>query len=337
MSVKSKVLFPDSLYAKDPARWRFALLRDAVGFVVFWILACWLPFPWSLLAGVLCGGAIAALFVLGHDAAHGTYSTDAHRNARVAQLLLLPSLTPVPLWKLGHNRIHHGLTGLPADWIWHPASPADYKNMNPVERGWYRVCRSPWGFWLYYTVEVWWRGMAWYSIRNREHRNGWIPVLLFLVAWFWLSAMVGGLSGVATGLVLPLLVFQETIGFVVFVNHTHPRVGFHASRTGWNAAEVQLRDSTTYKSRFFGFWLHNILYHVPHHVDTRIPWFALPEALDILAQAFPHLIIERESPVRSAFRYARACFLYDFDRKLWIPRSPSQWRTPERPPEGNPV
>ena len=137
MSVKSKVLFPDSLYARDPARWRFALLRDAAGFAVFWILACWLPFPWSLLAGVLCGGAIAALFVLGHDAAHGTYSTDAHRNARVAQLLLLPSLTPVPLWKLGHNRIHHGLTGLPADWIWHPASPADYKNMKPVERGWY--------------------------------------------------------------------------------------------------------------------------------------------------------------------------------------------------------
>ena len=63
--------------------------------------AAWL---WGLLAGV----ATAMLFVLGHDACHGSLTPSPRLNRWIGSLAFLPSLTPFSAWELGHNQTHHG-------------------------------------------------------------------------------------------------------------------------------------------------------------------------------------------------------------------------------------
>ncbi len=55
---------------------------------------------------------IARLFVIGHDACHGSYTPNKTLNKWIGRIAFLPSLTPYSLWEIGHNLAHHGFTNL---------------------------------------------------------------------------------------------------------------------------------------------------------------------------------------------------------------------------------
>src|ERR1039457_3569713 len=50
---------------------------------------------------------IARLFVIGHDACHGSYTPNQLLNKWIGRIAFLPSLTPYSLWEIGHNLAHH--------------------------------------------------------------------------------------------------------------------------------------------------------------------------------------------------------------------------------------
>ena len=67
------------------------------------------------------------------------------------------------------------------------------------------------------------------------------------------------------------------------------------------------------------FFFHNIMVHVPRHVDMRIPFYHLPEAARVITAAFPDVVREGK---RSLFHYARftkQCKLSDFEKGQWRP------------------
>ena len=53
---------------------------------------------------------VSALFVVGHDAAHGALFSSKRMNSTVAHLAFLPSFHVYEGWILGHNRVHHPYT-----------------------------------------------------------------------------------------------------------------------------------------------------------------------------------------------------------------------------------
>ena len=64
---------------------------------------------------------IARLFVIGHDACHGSYTPNKLLNKWIGRIAFLPSLTPYSLWEIGHNLAHHGFTNLKGrDYVWTP-------------------------------------------------------------------------------------------------------------------------------------------------------------------------------------------------------------------------
>src|SRR5215510_12697618 len=116
----------------------------------------WLLIPLWLLAGL----AISALFILGHDAAHGSLFSSSRLNYLVGQACMLPSLHIFEMWCYGHNRIHHGhTTREEMDYVWHPATPADYASMSPVCKLAHRLKWSALGGGVYYLWDIWWRQM----------------------------------------------------------------------------------------------------------------------------------------------------------------------------------
>src|ERR1017187_5914764 len=80
-----------------------------------------LHWPWALKIPLsfLLGLFITRLFIVGHDAAHGSLTGHRLPDAIIARIDFLPSLHPCSLWQVGHNRVHHAFTNLKGiDFIW---------------------------------------------------------------------------------------------------------------------------------------------------------------------------------------------------------------------------
>jgi len=281
---------------------------------------------WVQLAfGLAAGCAVAFMFVWAHDAAHGALFQSEGVAEVFGTLTMLPSLNMYRLWCHGHNRVHHGFTSYsPVDWIWRPLSPSEYAAKPWRDRFLYRLERAPFTCAIHYLLKVWWPGMVMYdpSERPRE-RVGFIAhkvitvsfaALLSVAAWVW----AGGIVGVLAAVVVPFIVFNYFIALFVYLHHTHPDVPFFDERHEWSNTIGQVYCAITWRcSRVSEFLIHNIMIHVPHHVDQRIPFYRLKSAYQDLRREYGKYIHEYPFRWRTVFMIFNRCKLYDFEAKRW--------------------
>ncbi|GAA7754894.1 MAG: fatty acid desaturase [Burkholderiaceae bacterium] len=288
--------------------------------------------PWwaKVGLGVLAGLIIARLFIIGHDACHQSLTDRRGLNKWLGRLTFLPSLTPYSLWEVGHNVVHHGYTNLKGfDFVWAPYSLEEFRALPRSRRILERIYRNGLGAGLYYLIEIWWFKLFFPSKRQMATRR---PIFMWdcaLVAAFgalWIGALVwlavatgqSPLLLVGTGFVLPFLIWNATVGFVLYVHHTHTSVAWYDTKAMW--AKAQPFVSTTVHLRFnfgIGAALHHIMEHTAHHVDMSIPLYQLKRAQALLEHALPGRIIIEKFSWRWYFHTARRCKLYDFKALCW--------------------
>jgi len=315
-----------------------ALLLSALDFTLFGAmtaLTVWAPYlALKLVFGVLSGVVIARLFILGHDACHQSFTPHRGLNRWLGRLLFLPSLTPYSLWDTGHNVVHHGYTNLKGvDMVWAPLTRDEYRAMPAWKRALQRVYRSGLAPWLYYLVEMWWLRMYFPSRRQMPTRRRVFLLDSLLVtagAAVWVGVLVAAASAtgqsifwsLVSGFVLPLLVWNALIGFVVYVHHTHEKIAWYERKADWSSAQPFV--STTVHLQFkpflgidMGRVLHNIMEHTAHHVDMTIPLYRLRKAQAILEAKLPGCIVVQTFSWRWYFDTARRCKLYDYEAGCW--------------------
>ena len=292
------------------------------------------PAGLKILFGALAGLVIARLFILGHDACHQSFTPHRRLNAWLGRLVFLPSLTPYSLWDVGHNVVHHGYTNLKDfDMVWRPSTQAEYAAMPRWRRVVERIYRSGWAPWLYYLVEIWWKRMYFPSRKQMPTRRRVFVLDSLLVsgaAILWIATLLAaahysGQSATVTilaGFVMPFLVWNGFIGFVVYAHHTHPQIAWYADKGHW--AEAQPFVSTTVHLFFdpvlgvdMDAVLHNIMQHTAHHVDMSIPLYRLKQAQAILEARMPGRIVVQRFSWRWYFDTARRCKLFDYSRGCW--------------------
>jgi omega-6 fatty acid desaturase (delta-12 desaturase) len=279
----------------------------------------------KLLFGLGAGCAVAFMFVWAHDAAHGALFDSEWTAEILGTIFMLPSLNMYRLWCHGHNRVHHGFTSLtPVDWIWRPLTPAQYAALPWHRKLVYRLERTPYACALHYLNKVWWPGMVRYQPdkQSRERLGYNVDKLITLVfavafstvAWVW----GGGIVGVISAVVVPFIVFNYFIALFVYLHHTHPDVPFFDHRPEWSNTIGQVYCSIVWRcSRVSELLTHNIMIHVPHHVEPRIPFYRLKRAYRELQKqygAYMHEYRFHFSTVRMIFS---RCKLYDYERKTW--------------------
>jgi omega-6 fatty acid desaturase (delta-12 desaturase) len=292
--------------------------------------------PWRLACGLVAGLFSGNLFMIGHDACHGSTTRHPLLNQVLGRLAFLPSYHPYSVWDYSHNRTHHIYTNLKdRDFVWAPLSKAEYDALPRLRRLLYRVYRTPLGMALYYPLELW-RERLFFPRREHIDRPRRTYVLdNLLVALFMLAqaAAILGLGGASApglppwggwlsaaffGVVVPWLVFGWLIGFVVYFNHTHPAVVWYADRSEWSFREATLLGTVHLRfPRWTRFFASNIMAHVAHHLDPRIPLVQLSAAEERLEQLVPEIVVEAWS-VRELRRIQRVCRLYDFEARRWL-------------------
>lgn len=298
-------------------------------------LSLYLGFIWGVFAsdtawlkltfGLLAGCVVAFMFVWAHDAAHGALFKSPRVSELFGTFFMLPSLNMYRLWSYGHNKVHHGFTSLTLlDTVWRPLTPAEYAHLSPWKRFIYRLERTPYFCALHYLLRIWWPGMVRFKLDNpagqRHHFTlNKIITLVFAVAFSALAyRYAGGWLGILCAVLIPFVVFNYFIALFVFLHHTHPDIPFFDKRNEWSLSIGQLYCSTVvHCSRISEMLIHNIMIHIPHHVDTRIPFYNLKRAYQDLRQEYGPYFHEYRFSWATVHKIFSRCQLYDYDQKIW--------------------
>jgi omega-6 fatty acid desaturase (delta-12 desaturase) len=244
---------------------------------------------------------------------------------------MLPSWHVYEGWVLGHNRVHHQFTVREGyDFVWHPYTPAQYTAMSPLARLRHRFEWSFLGAGAYYLREVWWHKMAVGEPPKRfakAIRKDRLLVLgaVSLAAIALVATNLAGGGSIASAswllarvLVVPFLIFNFSIGSLVHVHHVQPDIRWW-KRRDWTKFAAQVEGTTVLRTpKWLDFFFHQIMIHVPHHVDSRIPMYNLEMAAAAIAKAFPETMHDEPLRFRDFIRNTRQCKLYDFDNGRWF-------------------
>ena len=324
---------PASCRKRSTPRGLALVIRDLILYAAVVTGIVLSPAWWvTLILIPLAGIMVAAMFVLGHDAAHGALTDNNRLNGVLGRLLFVPSFHIYEAWVLGHNRIHHGHTvrqGM--DFVWHPVTVEQYRAMGPWARLRHRIEWSVVGPLPYYLREIWWNKMIafrqppakWAAAIRRDRYMLYSAVLLVATGATFLGGLgsgnlLGALWMITKLLVIPFLVFTHVIGWTVYVHHITPEIRWH-TRRGWTRVAGQVDGTTILRMpKAIDLFFHWIFVHTPHHVDMRIPCYRLNEAAREITAAFPDRTIDRKLRLRTYLMSTRTCKLYDFEEGTWL-------------------
>ena len=284
----------------------------------------------KLVGTLVVTAAIVRLFLVGHDACHGSFFGSARLNAACGRLAFLPSMTAYSLWEVGHNTAHHGFNNLKGrDQVWAPFSKAEFDALPRRRQVLEHLYRSGLGWGAYYLVEMWWKKLYFASRKEigssrRSYQLDSLLVTAGALAWLGAVALVARATDQSFALlatlavVVPFLLWNGIMGFVVYLHHTHPTIAWFQNRQEWQRHRAYLTATACARLPFgIDRLMHNIMEHNAHHVNPRIPMFSLREAQHVLQEKFPELCDYRLN-WRTYTDNARHCKLYDYAAHAWL-------------------
>ncbi len=318
----------------------FAAITVYCAAVAAVLLAPW--WPLQIACAILAGLFIATVFVVGHDACHGSLTPYDPLNKVLGRIAFLPSWTPYVSWELAHNRVHHAYTNLRGrDYAWAPLSKDEYDRLTRARRGLERHYRSIWGLGSYYLIEYWLRHLMFPSRKERQEMKrpvtfavDLVLVSVFVTAQIWglyawceslapSESLWGPFTSVPalllTVIVLPFLVWNWGMAFAIFQHHTHPRAVWYAVREERDFFAGQVESTVHAQMPRWIEWISAfIMQHTAHHVNTRIPLYRLSESQRYLEWAYPDKIIIEPWSFTALGKTLARCKLYDYDHHRWL-------------------
>eukprot|EP00850_Spirogloea_muscicola_P013877 SM000096S24906 [mRNA] locus=s96:397172:400033:- [translate_table: standard] len=283
-----RAAIPKHCWQKDARRSALYLARDVaiVAGLAAAAVAAGSPLVWPLYWAAQ-GTMFWALFVIGHDCGHGSFSNNKRLNDVIGHITHSSILVPYHGWRISH-RTHHGNHGhVENDESWHPMTKDVYENLDT----WARVGRlgRPWAL-LAYPFYLWKRSPGKEGSHFDPDCDLFTPgerkdVLTSSACWFTMLALVAGLTLKAPLLMLNLYIIPYWINViwldVVTYLHHH---GYDAKVPWYRGKEWSyMRGGLSTIDRDYGIFNkihHDIGTHVVHHLFPQIPHYHLQDATE---------------------------------------------------------
>jgi len=278
-----KVFLPvAAAYQPDNRRAVIQILNSVLPYLALWAIMamCFRVSPWITLALTpLAAGFLVRIFIIFHDCGHRSFVTSPRAGSWIGFLTGVLTLTPFFYWSHQHAR-HHATTGnldrRGTGDIW-TLTLREYREASPVRRLVYRVFRNPLVMFVIgpaYMFLIKYR-FAQPGAGRRWHRS----VLLSNLAIFGVAALGIALVGWKAYLLIqiPVTLISGAGGvWLFYVQHQFEDA--YWVRTGsWDFAEAAVLGSSYYRLPGLMQWFSgNIGFHHIHHLNPRIPNYALP-------------------------------------------------------------
>ncbi|KAL6503763.1 Omega-3 fatty acid desaturase, chloroplastic [Orobanche gracilis] len=229
-----------------------------------------------------------ALFVLGHDCGHGSFSNNPKLNSVVGHILHSSILVPYNGWRISHRTHHQNHGHAENDESWHPLPEKIFKNLDNVTKKLRFTLPFPM---LAYPIYLWSRSPGKIGSHYHPDSDLFVPnerkgVITSTVCWTAMVALLAGLSFLVGPLQVLKLYGVPYLGFVMWLDlvtylHHH---GYEEKLPWYRGKEWSyLRGGLTTIDRDYG-WINNIHHdigtHVIHHLFPQIPHYHLIEATE---------------------------------------------------------
>lgn len=254
-----------------------------------------LPLMASISASVLAGFVFVRMFIIYHDYFHGAILRKSKIAHGIMYVFGLFVLSPPSAWKEHHDDHHKNNSNqFGAEVGSFPTmTTVEYTNATFWRRLGYRVVRNPsiilFGYVTSFLVN---KTLCNFLINPRKN----YPSGLSLIIHFGVVILVGifSIKALILGIILPLLLGSALGTYLFYAQHNFPGMKRKEGQE-WDYVYAALCSSSYMKLSPLMHWLTgNIGYHHVHHLNAKIPFYRLPEAM---AQ-----INELQSPVSTSLR-----------------------------------
>lgn len=284
MRVGAELVRASQAFAKeDRARtWQLLIVSLAV-FVGFEAAAIVVPWwPAQLAAGLLAGLTLVRLFIFYHDHLHGAVLVDSKPGAAIMWVVGILTLNPWSVWKETHDYHHRNNAKMLGGSIgsYPVVTVAMWKDaMTPNQRFWYAFARSPLTIATGY-VTIFMLGMCLSSFRREPSRHWAGPfAVVFHFALIAVATMLFGFPTAVFAVVIPVVVATTLGGYLFYAQHNFPDIELR-DRKAWEFSFAAIKSSSMFEMSAPLHWFTgNIGYHHVHHLNHRIPFYRLPEAM----------------------------------------------------------
>ncbi|XP_021891747.1 acyl-lipid omega-3 desaturase (cytochrome b5), endoplasmic reticulum-like [Carica papaya] len=282
-----RAAIPKHCWIKNPWRSLSYVLRDLV--VVSLLVAAavffnnWVFWPLYWLAQ---GTMFWAIFVLGHDCGHSSFSDNPKLNSVVGHILHSSILVPYHGWRISHRTHHQNHGNIEKDESWVPLPEKIYKKLGPKTLTLRFTVPFPM---LAYPMYLWYRSPG----KTGSHFNPYSDlfasnernlVITSTLCWTLMVVLLASLSFLLGPIQMlklygiPYLIFVMWLDFVTYLHHHG-----HEQKLPWYRGQEwsYLRGGLTTVDRDYGVFNnihHDIGTHVIHHLFPQIPHYHLVEA-----------------------------------------------------------
>lgn len=278
-------------------------------YAVAYRLDSWLFFP---VFWFMQGTMFWALFVVGHDCGHGSFSKLKWLNNLIGHLSHIPILVPYHGWRISH-RTHHANTGnIETDESWYPSTQSEYDHM-PLPIKLFRFYLPL----LAYPVYLFRRSPG----RKGSHFSPSSPlfrpsektdVLTSSLLWGLMVAFLGVLTYQWGWLFLlkyylgPYVVFVAWLDLVTYLHHTEEDIPWYRG-DDW----FFLKGALSTIDRNYGVFNsihHDIGTHVAHHIFLNMPHYHLKTATEAIKPILGEYYRCSNQPIWKSFmRSTKVC------------------------------
>jgi len=254
-----------------------------------------------LLYWAVQGTLFTAVFVIGHDCGHGSFSDHSLLNDIVGTVMHGFILCPYYMWKLSHRQHHRNNANFDRDEVFYPVKETEQCATGKTLPG--------------FGLGVGWFGylLKGYNPRPVNHYNPFESMFAgHLVGFSFSMAALGvmswglyrfyswyGFMAVLCFYFVPLFIFACYMVIITFLHHNEMNIPWYADGK-WEFVRGQL--STV--DRHYGFVhsiIHNIGTHQMHHMFTKIPHYRLELATTAFRKAFPDLVRVCDEPIMPSY------------------------------------
>lgn len=291
-----------------------------------------LRFICSLFAGLF----MAFLFLLAHDADHGSLTRNRWVNRVLGTIAFLPVLHPYNIWILAHHHHHHRHTNLAGDnydYVWNPYSKEEFDALPKYRQVLEKLYRSPFGHGLYYMTEIWWKKLFFPTPSNVKggYTKAYVWDLVILTAFAVFE--IGGIiilaeTGVITqpwwsalifAVLIPHLAWNWYIGFFLLLQHNHPDIRWYKDIDEWKKESGPPGDTAHFVfPRLINLIVHGVDEHAGHHLSPNVPIYNLGKLQRYLDEEHSEAMPSYKWTPSTYMKILKHCQLYDYKKHQWL-------------------
>jgi omega-6 fatty acid desaturase (delta-12 desaturase) len=231
----------------------------------------------SLIAGLL----MVRMFIIYHDHQHHSILTHSRLANFIMTVFGFYILSPTSIWKRSHDHHHNNNSKLFSASIgsYPIATKRKYEEMNGRQKFEYLAIRHPLTIALgYFSMFIFGMCIASFISNPRKHYDSLIALVIHITISVLLFIFVGWQIWFCL-FFLPFVIAFAMGAYLFYAQHNFPGVTFSDNKE-WAYEKAAMESSSYMVMNPVMAWLTgNIGYHHIHHLNSKIPFYRLPEVM----------------------------------------------------------